>query len=187
MEKSSYTQLTKGTLLIASPEIETGIFYRSVILLCEHSLSGSFGLILNKIIEFEEGEHLIEVDDLANPNVELLAGGPVQMNQMMVLHTQDADNAIELVPDVYLGGDLDFLQNVLLDEEGPPTRLIFGYASWSAGQLEKEFLNGQWFVTKGAKKHVFEIDPEHLWQEVLKDMGGKYASLSMIPEDLSLN
>lgn len=187
MEKTTYAQIAKGCFLVASPEIESGIFYRSVIMMCEHSLSGSFGLILNKNIEFEEGEHLIEVEDLANPNVELLAGGPIQMNQMMVLHSEETDSSIELTEGVNLGGDIEFLQNVLLDREGPAVRLLFGYSSWSSGLLEKEFLNGQWFICPGSKKHVFETHPEKMWQEVLKDMGGKYASLSMIPEDLSLN
>ncbi len=184
---SSFTQITKGSFLVATPEIESGIFYRSVVLICEHSFSGSFGLILNKNIEFEDGEHLIEVEDLANPNVELLAGGPLQMSQMMVLHEQETETAIELLPDVYLGGNLEFLQSTLLDEEGPSVRLIFGYSSWSSGLLEKEFLNGQWFVCRGQKKHIFETPAEEMWQSVLQEMGGKYASLSMLPEDLSLN
>ncbi len=187
MKKSPYGQITKGSFLVASPEIEDGIFFRSVLVVCEHSLSGSFGLILNKNIEFEDGEHLIEVEDLANPNVELIAGGPIQMNQMMVIHSEESENSVRLLKGVYLGGDLEFLQNTLLDEEGPAVRLLFGYSSWSAGLLEKEFLNGQWFVCPGSHKHVFETPPERLWQEVLKEMGGKYASLSMIPEDLSLN
>lgn len=187
MEKNPFAQITKGSFLVASPEIDNGIFYRSVIVVCEHSLSGSFGLILNKNIEFEDGEHLIEVDDLANPNVELLAGGPLQMNQMMVLHSEDLDGAIELVDGVHLGGDIEFLQTVLLDPEGPSVRLLFGYSSWSSGLLDKEFLNGQWFICPGSSKHVFETPPETMWQEVLKEMGGKYASFSMIPEDLSLN
>ncbi|MCH9633425.1 MAG: hypothetical protein S4CHLAM7_01500 [Chlamydiae bacterium] len=187
MEKSPFGQLAKGSFLVASPDIEEGIFFRSIVILCEHSLSGSFGLILNKNIEFEDGEYLIEVEDLANPNVELLAGGPLQMNQMMVIHSQSSDNSIKLLDHVYLGGDLEFLQNTLLDEQGPAVRLIFGYTSWSSGQLEKEFLNGQWFVCPGSFKHVFETNPETMWQSVLKEMGGKYASLSMIPEDLTLN
>lgn len=187
MEKHPFAQIAKGSFLVASPEIESGIFYRSVLIVCEHSLSGSFGLIINKVIEFEEGEHLIEVEDLANPNVELLAGGPLQMNQMMVLHSEKMEGSIKLVEGVYLGGDIDFLQNVLLDTEGPAVRLIFGYSSWSSGELEKEFLNGQWFVSPSSAKHVFETYPEEMWQEVLREMGGKYASYSMIPEDLSLN
>ena len=183
----SYTQLAKLTFLIASPEIENGIHFRSVILLCEHNISGSFGLIINKDIDFEIGENIIELEDLSNPNVELRAGGPMQMNQMLLLHNADAEGALPILSDVSLGGDLEFLQESLLDSEGPDVRLIFGYSSWSSGQLEKEFLNGQWFLCPGSSKHVFETPVDKVWQTVLREMGGRFASLSMIPEDLSLN
>lgn len=186
-KEPSYAQLGKGSFLVASPEIETGIFYRSVILLCEHNLSGSFGLIINKDIDFEVGESIIEVEDLVNPNVELRAGGPMQMNQMLILHSAENDQSLPIKEGIFLGGDFEFLQESLLDEDGPSVRLLFGYANWAAGQLEREFLNGQWFVCTGSAEHVFETPVETVWQTVLKEMGGRYASLSMIPEDLSLN
>lgn len=186
-EKPQYAQLSKGTFLIASPEIENGIFFRSVIILCEHNLTGSFGLIINKDIDFELSENIIEVEDLTNPNVALRAGGPLQMNQMLILHNGQNEQSVPLCKGVYLGGDIDFLQDVLLDPDGPSVRLLFGYASWAAGQLEREFLNGQWFVCPGKSKHVFETPVNKVWQKALKEMGGRYASLSMIPEDLSLN
>jgi putative transcriptional regulator len=43
------------------------------------------------------------------------------------------------------------------------------------------------FRSPGSKKYIFDTPTDKIWQTVLKDMGGKYASLSMIPEDLSLN
>ena len=187
MEKSSYLQISKGCFLIASPEIDEGIFYRSVILLCEHSLSGSLGFIINKPIDLELTDSIIEMEHLINPNVSLYAGGPLQMNQMMILHNKKLEDAVSLLEGVYLGGDLEFLQQALLNSEGPSVRLLFGYSSWPSGQLEKEFLNGQWFVSSGHPNYVFETQPEQLWQKILREMGGKYKSLSMIPEDLSLN
>lgn len=186
-EELSYTQLSKGTFLIASPEVESGIFYRSVIILCEHNLTGSFGLIINKDIDFELGESVIELEDLSNPHVELRAGGPVQMNQMLLLHNGESEGSISLLEGVSLGGDLEFLQEALLDSEGPSIRLLFGYSNWAAGQLEREFLNGQWFICPGDPKHIFETPVEKVWQSTLQSMGGRFASLSMIPEDLSLN
>lgn len=186
-QEAEYTQLSKGSFLIASPEIETGIFYRSVILLCEHNLSGSLGLIINKEIDFELGESIIELEDLTNPHVDLRAGGPVQMNQMLVLHNQKSEQSTNILKGTELGGDLEFLQEALLDPEGPQIRLLFGYSTWAAGQLEKEFLNGMWFVKKGDSKHIFETPVDDIWKVSLREMGGRYASLSMIPEDLSLN
>jgi len=65
--------------------------------------------------------------------------------------------------------------------------LCFGYAGWGEGQLEREFLDGQWFLHQASARHIFLTSPEKLWQTLLREMGGKYTTLSMIPENLSLN
>jgi hypothetical protein len=43
------------------------------------------------------------------------------------------------------------------------------------------------FLHPASKELLFDVAPEHLWQHVLRDMGSKYASLSMIPENLTIN
>ncbi|MCI5051763.1 MAG: YqgE/AlgH family protein, partial [Simkaniaceae bacterium] len=55
------------------------------------------------------------------------------------------------------------------------------------GKLEREFLDGDWFLTPAKAEDVFTTPPDKLWQNMLRGMGGKYSSYSMIPEDLSLN
>lgn len=189
MESIPYSHLEKGTFLIASPDVESGIFFRSVLLLCEHSPSGSFGIIINKKLDLELPEEILSIDQLNNPRVSIRAGGPVQTNQMMLLHSSTAipEQTIEICAGVYLGGDLQFLQEAIIDSNGPNLRLCFGYAGWQAGQLEREFLDGGWFIHPASSEHIFETAPEKLWQQLLRELGGKYATLSMIPEDLSLN
>ena len=184
-----YSQLNKGSLLIASPEIDEGLYFRAIIIICEHSPSGSFGLIINKSIEMELPEEILSVKEFINPNMQMRSGGPIQTNQMMLLHSSDKipDQTLNLCAGVYLGGDLQFLQEASADANGPALRLCFGYCGWGAGQLEREFLAGEWFLQAATAKHIFEIPPEKLWQTTLREMGGKYATLSMIPEDLSLN
>lgn len=189
MESLPYSQLERGTFLISSPEIDTGLFFRGVILLCEHTSSGSFGLVINKPLDIDLPPELIDLSEASNPSVSLRAGGPVQTNQMMILHNSNAipDQTLEVCPGVYLGGDLDFLQQVVSDPEGPEVRLCFGYVGWNAGQLEREFLDGQWHLKPATAHHLFSLPSEKLWQTLLREMGGKYATLSMIPEDLTLN
>ncbi len=184
-----YSQLTKGSLLIAAPEIDEGIYFRSVLIICEHSPGGSFGLILNKGIDVELPEELINLKNVTNPRIHVRAGGAIQPNQMMLLHSSDSppDQTLKLTEGVYLGGDLNFLQEAMHNQEGPHVLLCFGYSGWGAGQLEREFLSGLWYLHKASPHLVFEVPPEQLWQTVLREMGGKYASLSSIPEDLSLN
>ncbi|HEY4832504.1 MAG TPA: YqgE/AlgH family protein [Waddliaceae bacterium] len=189
MESIPYSHLEKGTFLIATPDVESGIFFRSVLLLCEHSSSGSFGIIINKNLELELPEEILSLDQLNNPRVSIRAGGPVQTNQMMLLHSSTSipEQTIEICEGVYLGGDLQFLQDAIIDPNGPNLRLCFGYAGWQAGQLEREFLDAGWFIFPASAKHIFETPPEKLWQILLRELGGHYATLSMIPEDLSLN
>lgn len=189
MESIPYSHLEKGTFLIATPDVDTGFFFRGVLLLCEHSHTGSFGIIINKNLELELPEEILTVEQLSNPRIGIRAGGPVQTNQMMILHDSEKvpEQTIHICDKVYLGGDLQFLQESINNPNGPNIRLCFGYAGWQAGQLEREFLDGGWYICPATSQHIFETPPEKLWQTLLREMGGKYATLSMIPEDLSLN
>lgn len=189
MELVPQTQIQKGTLLIASPEIEAGLFFRAVILICENNSAGSFGLMINKKLDLELPEEVINMSSISNPRASIRAGGPVQTNQMMLLHTKndESQQLMNICEDVFLGGDLQFLQEILGDEDGPDINLCFGYVGWGAGQLEREFLDGSWFIHPANRHIIFEIEPESLWRTLLRQMGGKYATLSMIPDDLSLN
>jgi putative transcriptional regulator len=189
MEQAPYAQLSKGTFIIASPDINSGMYFRGVILLCEHGPAGSFGILVNKPLDVEIPEEVLNIKEMANTRVQIRAGGPLQPNQMMLIHSFDQipDQTLELCKGVFLGGDVQFLQEAMANENGPAVRLCFGYCGWGPGQLEREFLSGMWFLCPGSAKYVFDIPPEKAWQSILREMGGKYATLSMIPEDLSLN
>lgn len=189
MDPVAYSHIQRGTLLIATPDIEVGFFFRGVILVCEHNANGSFGLLINKALDLELPDEIINVNQLANQHIGIRAGGPVQTNQMMLLHTsnQIEQQTLKVCDGVFLGGDLQFLQDAILDENGPYVHLCFGYAGWGAGQLEREFLEGHWYLHPASADNIFHIPADKLWQSLLRAMGGKYATLSMIPEDLSLN
>src|SRR5476651_617559 len=115
MDKAPYSQLSKGTLIIASPDITSGMYFRGVILLCEHGPTGSFGLLINKPLDVEIPEEVINMKEIANPRVQVRAGGPLQPNQMMLLHSsnQQPDQILEVCDGIFLGGDLQFLQEAM--------------------------------------------------------------------------
>jgi putative transcriptional regulator len=189
MHPPPYSHLAKGTLLIASPEIDSGIYFRSVVLICEHNAGGSFGVLINKPVMMELPEEILNMKEINNPNVEMRAGGLIQPNQMMLLHSCEEipDQTLKVCNGVCLGGDLQFLQESINNPHGPSLRLCFGYCGWGPGALEREFLSGAWYLHPASARHIFDIPADRLWQSLLREMGGKYATLSMIPEDLSLN
>ena len=48
--------------------------------------------------------------------------------------------------------------------DGPRQSLIaFGYAGWSAGQLENELAAGGWFTTPEDPRLVFDVGRDKLW------------------------
>lgn len=181
--------IKRGTLLVASPEIESGFFFRGVLLVCEHNHAGTLALLVNKPLDVEMPDEFSQMGEITNPRMSIRAGGPMQTNQLMLLHSNDAPNlpTIKICDGVYLGGDIEFLQEHLIDPEGPHIHLYFGYSGWPQGGLEREFLNGSWFIHPAHKRYLFEVPPEKLWRTLLKDMGGRYATLSTIPDDLSVN
>lgn len=192
MESLPYSTIQRGTLLIATPDLEQGLFFRSVILVCEHNPTGSFGLVINRKLEIELPEEIIAMSHLDNPAIGVRAGGPVQTNQMMLLHTagnppEQQQEMLEICGGVWLGGDLQFLQETLENSGGSNLLLCFGYSGWGAGQLEREFLDGNWFIHPASQNYIFHTPPDKLWTHLLREMGGRYAALSLIPEDLSLN
>lgn len=188
-KESLPTTVKKGCFLIANPEIENPLFFRGVMLVCEHNASGSFALLINKPLDLELPEEIVSLSTAANKNVSIRAGGPVQTNQMMLLHSvkSEQQQLLTVTENVYLGGDIQYLHELIDDESAPPVFLCFGYAGWAAGQLEREFLDGSWFLYPATKDLIFETPPEKLWRELLLHMGGKYATLSTIPEDPSVN
>ena len=121
MESLPYSHIEKGTLLISTPEIDNGLFFRSVILVCEHTPEGSFGLVINKSLDLEIPHDIINVQELANPRIGIRASGPVQTNQMMLLHTsgQIPDQTLEVCQGFFLGGNIEFLQQCIVNPDGP--------------------------------------------------------------------
>lgn len=186
MKDVSFADLKKGAFMIASPDFESGIFHRSVVLLCDHSAQGSFGLIVNKPLEVEGEEGVLQMEN-GERQFEMRASGPNEPSQIMLLQSQSVDEevSLEICPGIYLNGDLGILQDE--EDEIPQTILCFGYGGWVAGALEQELLAGAWFLRPAKKEHIFDLPPERLWQTLLRELGGSYKTLSLMPENLELN
>jgi putative transcriptional regulator len=182
-------KLKKGVLLAASPEIEDPLTFKSVVLLCEHTAAGSFGLIINKPLDINPNIDPEFMAELSHPNVHLRLGGPMRQGQMMLLHTdaRRGDQMLHICDQVFLGGDLSFLQESTSESSDTHLILCFGYLGWGFGELEKEVLEGLWCPYPANAELIFNTLSQDVWGVVLKHIGGKYSSYSMLPDDLSAN
>jgi putative transcriptional regulator len=180
--------LEKGTLLVSEPFLPDPNFERSVVLLCEHNEDGSVGFVLNHPCHMFLHD-VIEIDD--KYQYELYFGGPVEHQTLHYLHNiEELADSSELVCDnIYWGGNFEKLKKLIAAGKVPQEKIRFfvGYSGWQPGQLQKETQWDTWITTAANTQYIFTTKEPHLWQKVLKDMGGKFKMYSNYPIDPRLN
>ena len=179
-------QSLKGQLLIAGPALVDPNFWRTVVLVGEHSEDGALGLVLNRSSETTVDEAVPELITIVDGLEQVHVGGPVQPSAIVVLaEFVDPDRAGSLVLDSvgFLPSEVD------PDELGElrRARVFAGYAGWGPGQLDGELEEGSWIVEPALPEDVFTAEPEGLWSEVLRRKGGPFGVLALMPLDPSLN
>jgi len=179
----------RGDLLISEPFLPDPNFERTVILLCEHDEHGSFGFVLNKQSTVEFQEVIEGGDDFSE---KLFIGGPVQQDTLHFIHRspEQMGSGKEIVNGIYWGGDFERLLSLINTRQlnVEDYRFFLGYSGWSEGQLENELKAKSWIVYKQpTAEKLFDLDPEKLWKEALKELGGKFKMFSNYPEDPRLN
>lgn len=181
---------TTGRLLVSTPQLDDGVFHRSVILVLQHDDNGAQGVVLNKPLGAEVdavlpgwGEHI------AAPRT-LFQGGPVQVDSALGLVTLAGDDGLPPGSQRLFGSvaiiDLDTPPLLVMPEVGG-LRIFAGYAGWSEGQLEAELRRGSWFVVDSVAGDLLTADPEHLWGQVLRRQRGELAFVALYPPDPELN
>jgi len=178
----------KGQLLIAGPTLLDRNFWRTVVLIVDHSQAGAFGLVLNRPSETRVGEAVPELETLVDPDEPLFIGGPVQPSAVVTLAQFDdaADAALLAFDDIGVigtgGPPLAELADRVLG-----ARSYVGHSGWGAGQLDAELERGDWIVEPARHEDVFSDAAGELWSQVLTRKGGSYALVARMPPDPSLN
>lgn len=177
----------RGQLLIAGPTLQDPNFWRTVVLVVEHSEAGALGLVLNRPSESKVGEAVPQLTCLADADDDVLVGGPVGQSAVIVLADFEEPEAAALIA----------FDNVGVLAGGAPTeelgngvrraRIFAGHSGWGPGQLDDELERGDWILEPARYSDAFASDPAELWTAVLERKGGSYALVARMPLDPSLN
>lgn len=177
-----------GILLISDPFLKDPNFMRTVVFLCEHQEQGSLGFVLNRKYENTIGEIIPELKDYSIP---VYYGGPVQTDTLHFLHQypDEIPGSVEVMKDVYWGGDFDLLVQMIKNNTINPNKIRFfiGYSGWSGGQLNDELNEKSWLTVKAIRKLIFHNQYEEIWKDSLKLLGGDYEMMINFPIDPQLN
>ncbi|MCI0636411.1 MAG: YqgE/AlgH family protein [Actinobacteria bacterium] len=176
----------RGHLLIAGPALVDPNFWRTVVLVGEHSEEGALGVVLNRASDAPVDETVPELAILADDLGQVHVGGPVQPSAIVVLADfLEPDRAASLVLDSvgFLPAEVDPTTLGELKR----ARVFAGYAGWGPGQLDDELEEGSWIVEPALPDDVFTSEPDALWSDVLRRKGGPFGVLALMPPDPSLN
>ena len=177
-----------GVLPVAAANLLDPNFSRTVVLLCEHTPEGTFGLVLNRALPLRLSD--VTGDDLGW-DAPLHRGGPVQENTLHFVHRRpDLElESHEVMPGLFWGGNFDKASQLLKYKEADPAdfRFFVGYSGWGEGQLDEELKRDSWYLRRARPELVFADDVANLWRLALRGMGHDYAILAGFPDDPRLN
>ncbi|HET9094117.1 MAG TPA: YqgE/AlgH family protein [Solirubrobacteraceae bacterium] len=177
----------RGQLLIAGPALQDPNFWRAVVLVVEHSSDGALGLVLNRPSEATVGEAVPQLVSVADPEDEVLVGGPVEPSSVIVLADFEDPHGAALIAFDSVGV---LAAGAPAEEIGAGVRrarVFAGHSGWGPGQLDGEIDRGDWILEPARYADAFTPAPTELWAEVLERKGGSYALVARMPVDPTLN
>lgn len=167
----------KGHFLIAMPNLLDPNFYQSVTCICEHTLEGALGVVINRVLPeltvkmvFQELglEPIPELEDIP-----VYLGGPVHKGQIFVLHGPPLEwESHHMVTSTLALSNSKDLLAALARGKGPQSFILaLGCAGWGPGQLESELMANAWLTAPVNDSILFQTPPETRWEQAAKLLG----------------
>ena len=180
-------------LLLSMPQLVDPNFNRTVVLLCQHSDRGAFGLVVNRPL-ITSGPVVVEVraeTGAAEPRtvrsseaeLQMWVGGPVEPQRSWILVGDDEDVVeearVQIADGLYLSTSPDLLQRLMGPEPPARTRFIVGYSGWGPGQLDAEIQESAWLISDIDRELIFNTPADRLWEAAIRRIGADPATLQV--------
>jgi putative transcriptional regulator len=186
--RTNNVEPSKGKILISEPFLFDYYFKRSVVLLAEHNDDGTFGLIINKPVEFTLND---VIQGFPKVDIPVYLGGPVNTDSLYFIHTlgNQIDGSLKIIEGLFWGGDIEHVKELLTIGKLTHDEIKFfvGYSGWVSKQLEGELDRNSWLVANITADRVMKNEGQNLWKKLVKKMGGDYSYWINFPLDPGLN
>ena len=162
-------------LLLSMPQMSDPNFAKTVVLLCDYTDKGAFGLVVNRPMT-DPAWTMVKTDPPVDVDrdLRLFVGGPVDPQRTWVLMTDaqgSDDDQREIAPGVLLSVSHELTLQLLQAPPSNRARIIVGYSGWGAGQLEKELAASSWLITEIDPMLIFGVPPEEMWETAIRKLG----------------
>jgi putative transcriptional regulator len=160
--------------LIAAPGLEDPNFRQTVVLVCEHSQQGAFGLIVNRVL-MNSFRPLMKAFEIEKTVIDLpiFYGGPVRPDQGYVIYSpyDEKYGAIRVTDTLAVTASKEILYD-LAKGKGPKEFLLtLGFSGWSPEQLEEEVMMDTWLVSPLDREVIFSLPVADRWKYAAHSIG----------------
>ena len=171
----------RTALLLSMPQLQDPNFARTVVLLCEFTPEGAFGLVINRPTEMAASTMVrLEPPIVGGNTMPLWVGGPVEPERgWILLGDEPTGNEFKLIRDgLYLSTSVGLLRDVLEATPAPRARVLAGYAGWGPGQLDEELAQSAWLLGDVDLDIVFDTPADVMWETAIRRMGADPSALT---------
>ena len=165
MNKIDIRNLT-NMFLIAVPGLKDPSFARSVVLICDHSKDGAFGLVVNRLL-LSSFIPLSSSFDIKECSIDMPVyyGGPVKPEQGYVLYASRHDYypSIKIHDNLILTTAKEILADIAHGKGPEKFLFILGFAGWAPGQLESELMEDSWLIAPSDNRVIFDTPVNERW------------------------
>jgi putative transcriptional regulator len=162
-----------GQLLIATPALQGSTFEHAVILIAQHNKEGALGIVINRPLGARSIASVLEALGAdpggAKDNVRVFLGGPVSPAVVFAVHNADyhLSDTVDIDGRVALTPATEVLHDIGLGKGPGKSLIVFGYAGWSASQLDREIGRGDWLSVPEDPSLVFDDDRTKVWTDAM--------------------
>lgn len=168
-----------GDLLIAPPQMPDPRFERSVMLVTHHNTRGAFALCVNRPSEHSLRDILEPIDIKVDQDWPLYWGGPVGLNTVWMIHDPEwsVDNTMRIDQHWAITSHINMFTKMSQGDMPSRFRIMFGHASWDAGQLAAELEGKEPWTHRSSWLVAQRPDPEWLLDSDVDNLWSSSCSL----------
>jgi putative transcriptional regulator len=174
----------RAALLLSMPQLQDPHFAKTVVLLCDYSPEGAFGLVLNRPTDMPASAMVRLQPPVAGGNsLPLWIGGPVEPERGWILLGHEPDDPLTefkfICEGLFLSTSQSLLREVLEASPAPRARVIAGYAGWGPGQLDDELAQSSWLLSDIDLDLVFDTPADQMWETAIRRLGADPSMLTI--------
>ena len=179
----------KGSILLSDPFLDDNYFSRSVVILCNFSMEGSFGFVLTNYLDID----LASLDStFPVKNAKISVGGPVDTEHLFYIHQfgEQVEESIKIMENLFFGGNYSQIQSLLEASSDNHTKVRFflGYSGWGYSQLIEELKENSWIVVNNVTSdEIIDTESADFWKYCMEKQGKRYQIMSKFPKNPNEN